>query len=63
MSFHLGDQLIVVCESNLQVWSHQNDENDNRSNRVNFELDSSEISGRLPQQGPTKTWKSVWSYK
>jgi hypothetical protein len=59
----LGDQLIVVCESNLQVWFNQSDENETRSNKVNFELDGNDISGKLSGHVPPKTWRNVWSYK
>jgi hypothetical protein len=53
----------VVCESNLQVWFHQYDENDNRTNKVNFELEGSDILGKSSGPIATRTWRHVWSYK
>jgi hypothetical protein len=59
----LGDQLIVVCESNLQVWFNQSDEHETRPTKVNFELDGNDMPGKLSGQVPSKTWKNVWNYK
>jgi hypothetical protein len=58
-----GDQLIVVCETNLQVWFNQSDENEARPNKVSFELDASDMSGKLSGHVSPKTWKNVWGYK
>ncbi|CAF0735297.1 unnamed protein product [Rotaria sordida] len=58
-----GDQLIVVCESGLQVWFNQYDENEPRSNKVNFEIGGSDISGKLSTHVGSRSWKNVWSYK
>ncbi|CAF0802294.1 unnamed protein product [Adineta steineri] len=58
-----GEQLIVVCESNLQVWFNQYDEIEPRSNKINFELGGSDMSGKLSANVPPKTWRNVWSYK
>ncbi|CAF4396858.1 unnamed protein product, partial [Adineta steineri] len=57
------EQLIVVCESNLQVWFNQYDEIEPRSNKINFELGGSDMSGKLSANVPPKTWRNVWSYK
>ncbi|CAF1387729.1 unnamed protein product [Adineta ricciae] len=59
----LGDQLIVVCESTLQVWFSQYDEIESRTNRVNFELGASDMSGKLSGHAAPKTWRNVWSTK
>jgi hypothetical protein len=59
----LGDQLIVVCESNLQVWFNQFDENETRANKVNFELGGSDMSGKLSGHIAPKAWRNVWNYK
>ena len=62
LSSHSGEQLIVVTESDLQVWSNEIEEIDSRVNRVNFELESSETSAKMsiPIQ---RVWKQVWNYK
>lgn len=61
--FVSGDQLIVVCESGLQVWFNQLDENETRLNKVNFELEGIDTSGKLSSQVSSKIWKNVWGYK
>ncbi|CAF4557049.1 unnamed protein product [Rotaria sp. Silwood1] len=58
-----GDQLIVVCESGLQVWFNQYDDNEPRSNKVDFDIGGSDISGKLASNIASKNWKNVWSYK
>ena len=60
--FRSGEQLIVVTESDLQVWSNEIEEVESRGNRVNFELESSETSAKnsIPIQ---RVWKQVWNYK
>jgi hypothetical protein len=63
MMIYLGEQLIAVCETNLQVWFNQYDENELRSNRVNFELDASDMSGKLSAHVGQKIWRNVWNYK
>ncbi len=53
----------MVCESNLQVWFNQHDENESRTHKVNFELDGNDGSGKSSGQVPSKIWKNVWNYK
>ncbi|CAM4805811.1 unnamed protein product [Rotaria magnacalcarata] len=58
-----GDQLIVVCESGLQVWFNQTDENETRPSKVNFQIGGIDTSTKVSANTGSKSWKNVWSYK
>ncbi|CAF0948435.1 unnamed protein product, partial [Didymodactylos carnosus] len=59
-----GNQLIVVCDSTLQLWSYDNDETVTSTKptaNVQFSLDV-DLRRKLTPQIP-KTWKNIWSSK
>ena len=57
--YFLGEQMIVVCKSTLQIWALQTDEVESRSNRVSFDIGM----GDGTTGSNKKTWKNIWHYK